>query len=253
MKKLFFLLLILLAFSKLDAQNKTLFDEGNTLYNEGDYKGAIEKYTSILESGEHSAALYYNMANANYKLNNIAPTLYYYEKALLLAPNDEDIKNNIVFAQNMTLDAIEVLPQTGFTKIVENSVGKLTYNNWAIVSIVFMFLFVITFLLYYFSYKQQLKRLFFILSITSIAICIFSVIFSFQEFNKFQNDRPAIIFAIESNVKSEPNNRSEDVFLLHEGTKVSVLDDLNDWKKIRLDDGKIGWIPKIDLKELKDF
>ncbi|NER14337.1 tetratricopeptide repeat protein [Leptobacterium flavescens] len=251
MKKLFFAILFISFFAS--GQNTALFEEANKLYNEGDYEGAINKYEKILESGEHSAELYFNLGNANYKLNHVAPTIYYYEKALLLAPNDEDIRNNMAFAQNMTLDAIETLPQTGIAKMVENSVGRLSYDTWAVLSIVFMILFVATFLFYYFSFKQNLKRLFFITSILAIFLCVLSVSMAFHEYNAVRNDRPAIVFAIESAVKSEPNDRGENVFLLHEGTKVNVTAELNGWKKIKLADGKIGWISSEDIRELKNL
>ena len=87
------------------SQNDSVFSEANTLYNNGKYAEAIDKYESILDSDQHSAELYFNLGNANYKLNNIAPSIYYYEKALLLEPNDKDIQNNLAFAQNMTIDA----------------------------------------------------------------------------------------------------------------------------------------------------
>jgi len=251
--KQFLLLIITLFISSLSfsQDNETLFDQANKLYNEGDYEGAIANYEKIIETGQHSAAIYYNLGNAHYKLNNVAPTIYYYEKALLLSPNDEDIKNNISFARNMTLDAIEVLPQTGFSRIIENSIGKLSYDAWAVLSIVFVIAFVVAFLLYYFSFKQQTKRLYFILSVLFIMLCISTIVFAFEEYNTLKKNRPAIVFAAESVVKSEPNERSEDVFLLHEGTKVNVLEVLGDWNKIKLLDGKIGWMIQDDIKELK--
>jgi len=251
MKKLIFITIVCISFFSIAQDNNILFNEANKLYNEGDYENAIAKYEEIIKNGQHSAAIYYNLGNAHYKLNNVAPTIFYYEKALLLDPNDEDIKNNISFARNMTLDDIETLPETGFNRIVERSIGKLTYDTWAVLSIVFVIVFVITFLLYYFSFRQQIKRLFFILSMLSVVLCIFAVVVAFQEYNSVQKNRPAIIFAIESSVMSEPNQRSEAIFLLHEGTKVNVLDELEDWKKIKLSDGKIGWVLQENLKELK--
>ena len=76
---------------------KLLFEQGNALYNDGNYTEAIEKYQAILKQGKHSAELYFNLGNSYYKLNNIAPSIYYYEKALQLAPDDKDILNNISF------------------------------------------------------------------------------------------------------------------------------------------------------------
>ena len=119
MRSIFYIVLFFISFSAW-SQNDVLFEKANKLYNQDKYQGAIDTYKKILETGEHSAELYYNIANANYKLSNIGPSVYYYEKALLLAPDDQDIKNNLAFAQNMTIDAIDVIPQTGISKIVNN-------------------------------------------------------------------------------------------------------------------------------------
>ncbi|WP_340066362.1 SH3 domain-containing protein [Ascidiimonas aurantiaca] len=232
-------------------QNTQLFEEASKAYNEGDYETAIEKYMAILDNGEHSASLYYNLGNAHYKLNHIAPSIYYYEKALLLAPDDPDVQNNILFARNMTLDAIEPLPQTGIARLLEKSIGKLSYNTWAIIAITAMIFFVASFLLYYFSYRRNYKRAFFIVSLSTLFLVFFSVFMGFHEYNKVQNNRPAIVFAEETLVKSEPNPNSEEVFRLHEGTKVQVLEIFQEWSKIQLADGKIGWLSTDDIKEIK--
>jgi len=235
------------------AQNEQLFEQANTLYNEGKYQEAINNYLKISESGEHSASLYFNLGNSYYKLNQIAPSIYYYEKALLLAPGDTDIKNNLLYAQNMTVDAIDALPQTGFSRIFQKIIGKLSYNSWGILSILFMVLFVTGFLLYYFSVYQEKKRLFFIISMFCLLISLLSLSFSFSQYNYIQNQDPAIVFAKEIGVNAEPNNRSEEVFVLHEGTKVNVEDEMDDWKKITLADGKTGWLPASEIKEVKNF
>ena len=109
MKQIFYILVFLISTMSF-AQNKTIFEQANALYNDGNYTEALNKYTSILEHNEHSAELYFNIANAHYKLNNVAPSIYYYEKALLLKPNDKEILNNIAYARNMTIDAIEIVP-----------------------------------------------------------------------------------------------------------------------------------------------
>jgi len=235
------------------AQGEALFNRATEAYNAGDYQKAIDNYLEILEDGQHSAELYYNLGNTYYKLNQIAPSIYYYEKALLLKPNDVEITNNLAYAQNMTLDAIDTMPETGLSKIYQNVVGFLSFDQWAYVGVVFMVLFVLLYIaFYYFRYSSR-KRIAFITSIITLLICIVSVVFAFVQYNKFKADRPAIVFANESSVKSEPNKRSQEAFALHEGTKVNVLDELNDWKKIRIADGTTGWIPSEDIKLLKDF
>ncbi len=234
-------------------QEGALFDRATEVYNKGEYSKALEYYERILASGKHSSELYFNMGNAHYKLENIGPSIYYYEKALLLKPNDPEIRNNLSYAQNMRLDAIEQMPQTAMRKTYESVVYALTYDQWAKLAILCMFLFVMAFCAYYLLDIAVRKRVFFIggnifliLSLTSFALAHFS----YQDFKK---ENPAIIFAREVAVAAEPNERSEKVFTLHEGTKVNILEDLSDWVKIRIDDGQIGWITTQNIKVLKDF
>ena len=233
-----------------NAQNSMLFTQANDLYNQGKYAESIDRYTEILESENHSEALYFNLANAHYKLNNIAPSIYYYEKALQLAPNDADIKNNIAFAKNMTIDAVDVLPEAGFSKIIKSVTNLMSFEDWAKLSVISVMLFVILFLIYYFAYSSSRKRLAFIGSAVSIFLLIVALSFAFQKYNLDQKDKPAIVFVQEAQIKGEPDLRSEESFKLHEGTKVQILDTVNNWKKIKLTDGKTGWISKEDIKEL---
>jgi len=235
------------------SQNQELFNKATTYYNEGEYTKAADSYLQILENGEHSAALYFNLGNTYYKLNNIAPSIYYYEKALLLKPNDQDIKNNLAYAQNMTLDAIEPLPQTSLSKFYNKLTHYLSFDQWAYVGIVLMMLFVGCYIaFYYFKFATQ-KRIAFISSIIFLLGSIMAVFLAYFQFEKFNSDQPAIVFAEEVSIKSEPNNRGQTVFSLHAGTKVNILEHLNDWTRIGISDGSTGWIPSEEIKILKDF
>jgi len=158
--------------------------------------------------------------NAHYKLSNIGPSIYYYEKALELSPSDGDIKN------------------------------KITFDGWAWFAVCCVVLFVVLFILYYSARTSLKKRLFFISSWLILVFGLFGVFFAFRQYGAISNNQFAIIFAQETTIKSEPNLRSEEVFQLHEGSKVQVTETVNNWKKIKLSDGKIGWIPAMDLKEL---
>lgn len=252
MKQILYIISFLFSFG-LFAQNNALFEKANALYNEGKYAEAIDHYEAILETDKHSADLYYNLANAHYKLNNIAPSIYYFEKAKLLNPNDLDIVNNIAFAKNMTIDAIDVIPDAGFSKLLSSITNKMSFDAWAKTAVVLVFCFVILFLAYYLAYSTLSKRLTFISSSTALILAILALLFAFYKYNLDKNDNPAIIFAQESKVKSNPNSRSEESFRLHEGTKVQVLETYEDWKKIELSDGKVGWVLSDDIKTLKDF
>ena len=247
-----YVLYILITFFSLFsmAQNEAVFEKANNFYNEGKYAQAIDTYTKILNDGYHSSELYFNLANAHYKLNNIAPSIYYYEKALILSPNDSEIENNAAFARNMTIDAIDVIPEGGLSKILKSITNAFSFDTWAKLAVGLSFGFVILFLMYYFAYSSSKKRMAFIGSIVSMLFLVLALLFAFHKYNLSKNDKPAIVFAQECKVKNEPNSRSEESFRLHEGTKVQILDTVNDWKKIKLADGKTGWISSDDIKAL---
>ena len=235
------------------AQNTSVFDQAGKLYNDAKYTEAISMYETIVDTGMHSPELYFNLANAHYKLNHIAPSIYYYEKALQLKPKDKDILNNIAFARNMTIDAIDSVPEVGLSKFIKSLTNTFSFDTWAKLTVAFMISTVILFLMYYFAYISNTKRLAFIGSITFLILTCIALTLAFNKYGIVKNDRPAIVFSQESKVKSEPNLRSSEAFRLHEGTKVQVLDTINNWKKIKLSDGKTGWIASEDIKLLSVF
>ncbi|WP_127136339.1 tetratricopeptide repeat protein [Flagellimonas oceanensis] len=235
------------------AQNETLFNEATELYNNGEYSAAIENYEEILENGEHSASLYFNLGNCYYKLNSIGPSIYYYEKALLLSPNNEEIKNNLRFAQNMRLDAIEEMPKTELSRIYNSIIGMFTSDQWAYLAVALVFLFVLAYMAYYFLRPANQKRAAFITSMLSLTLSAVSLLFAYLNHQQNKNDDPAIVFAKEVSVNSEPNTNSNTVFTIHEGTKVNILDKLDEWRRIRIADGQTGWLLADNIKSLKDF
>ncbi|WP_417199844.1 tetratricopeptide repeat protein [Bizionia sp.] len=252
--KTYFLTLLIALISLCSlGQNIQLFEQANTLYNDAKYEEAISKYQQILDTDMHSAELYFNLANAHYKLNHIAPSIFYYEKALQLAPNDAEINQNIAFAKNMTLDAIDVVPEVGVSKVINQVSNAVSFDAWAILAICFVFLAVFSFINYYLAKGTKTKRFSFTVGFIGLFLMLGSVVSAFNKYDLDKNNNPAIVFAQESQIKSEPNLRSTEAFVLHEGTKVQVLDTVENWKKIKLTDGKTGWIPATDIKLLKKF
>lgn len=230
---------------------QSAFENGNVLYKEGKYKEAVNAYESILDSGKESPEVYFNLGNAYYKLNAIAPSIYNYEKALLLKPNFKDAIINLGYAEKMTIDNIQAVPEVGFSKILYNFTGTYHYDTWAWAAIVCAVLFLLLFTGYYFAGTTMLKRIFFtgmILMLINIIITIISAFFVKSESEKQQ---PAIVFDEVTSVKSEPNKTASDAFILHEGTKVYVKETVGNFKKIELADDTVGWIQKDAIKELK--
>ena len=233
------------------SQTTESFKQANDLYNSGYYKEAIGQYDSILASGQHSAELYFNLANCYYKLNEVGPSIFYYEKALQLAPDDLDILNNLGYAQKMTIDAIQEVPESGVSKLLNKTLNSLSVDGWAIRCVGLVFLFVVLFLGYYLSYSEAKKRLFFVSSNVVLIALFVSLGLLFKKDSLDSDTHPAIIFVKETEIKTEPNLRSETSFTLHEGTKVLVIEDYNnDWSKIKLLNGETGWMSRSELKSL---
>jgi len=226
------------------------FAQGNSHYANGQFQEAIDAYKKVLDNNQESAAVYYNLANAHFKLNNVAPSIYYYEKATQLAPADQEIKNNASFAEKMTIDAITPLPKNVFKKWHNNVLTLLTTDGWAYATVIFVVLCTLLFLGYYFTPSTGKKRALFVTSLLSFILAGCSLFLAYSAYAKIAKDRSAIVFAKESKVKSESNNSSEEVFLLHEGTKVMILETADNWKKILLADGRTGWISTTDIREL---
>ena len=250
MKKIIFFLIFTTGMA-VQAQNPdSLFVQANKSYQQEDYLKALELYKEIENQNVISGELFYNMANVYYKTNKVAYAIYYYEKALSIDPNNKDILFNLEFAKRMTLDNIEELPKSVSQKFREFVVLRFTYNTWAIISVSFAFLFAILFLLYHFSYSTGVKRIYFITSGITVIFVALSILFSYQNYKYVTSTKTAIIFAQQAQVKSAPTKSSEVNFLLHEGTKVFVLESLDNWVKIKIADGKMGWIEEEKLKEL---
>lgn len=228
----------------------SLFSAANKFYQQENYEKALEYYQQIEKQQLESAELYFNMANIYYKTNQVAPSVYYYEKALQLSPNDQDIRFNLEFANAMVLDNIEPLPKSLGQKFIELIVLRFTYETWAKISVSLAFVFAILFLLYHFSYSTVKKRIYFVTSILTVILVTTFLFFTYRNKHYVDNNISAIIFSSQADVKSAPTGSSDVYFELHEGTKVLVLETLDNWKKIKIADGKMGWINAADLKEL---
>ena len=235
---------------KAQAPVSPLFEEGNTAYNNGDFFKAVTLYEQTLLTGKHSASLYFNLGNAYYRLNKVAESIYNYEKARQLDPENEDFKVNSAFAQNMTIDAIEPLPESQLSQVQNSLYALASASIWSKIIVLFVWLFAIFFSIYLLNKTIKLKRLFFVLSLFSLILFLSSFTIKFFANAEQENKKYAIIFSNEINIWSEPNLRAEIQFTLHEGTKVELLDSLDEWEKIRIANGSEGWIKNASLKSL---
>ncbi|WP_320814291.1 tetratricopeptide repeat protein [Flavobacterium sp.] len=252
LKSIVFILLSTVVFANESDEVSKAFANANELYKKENYEAAATKYEFINTSLKvESAELYFNLGNCYYKLDKVAPAIYNFEKALLFNPNDEVVKTNLEFAQKKAIDDIKVVPEIGFTKAIYGFINTWHYDSWAWAAVIMSMLFLLTFLGYYFGNTTLIKRIFFTaMFVFLVGICT-AVSAAFLQKQNASKTKPAIVFSSAVNVKAEPKNSSDDVLVLHEGTKVFVLESLDNWKKIQLTDKTQGWIEKDAIKELK--
>lgn len=249
MKKILVLVLIISSYATAQTVDE-LFVEANSYYQKEQYKQAIATYEKIEKREKVSSELFFNLGNCYYKLNQVAPTIYNYEMALLLNPFNKEASINLAFAKRLTIDTIKELPKTFLQKINTNSIQKFSVDNWAWFMIGWGFLGSTFFLMFYFSNTSAFKRSFFILSILSFLFFIGSSFITIHQYQKDIYTIEAIVFKEKIIVKNAPTKNSDTLFILHEGTKVTILDRVDDWNKIKIADGKIGWTLSKNIKHL---
>lgn len=225
------------------------FDKANNNYRDGEYAEAAKIYEEILGAGLQSAELYYNLGNAYYKLNKLGPSIYYYEKGLELAPNNKDLKNNLAYAQQDTVDQINQAQNDKLEQLYNSVVKGFSSNTWAILAILSSVLAATLFILYYFTQKPSLKRIWFIGSL-AFTLGIFGFVALTYANLKANESQYAIIWNEQVAILDGPTTKSNHIYYLHEGTKVLISYEETDWMKIVLEDGNEGWVQTKEVKKL---
>lgn len=245
MKRIYFLIVLMVSAVGLKAQvfQNQEFMKANFYYNESKYDTALVIYEGILKDGFVSAPLLYNIGNTYFKMRNYPMAILNYEKALKLDPTDDDIRQNLVIANALITDKIEPLPVFFVTKWWRNLGNMLTANSWATVTLVILGIFLLLLYLYLTARTSGGKKATFFLGIIMILLFICSGIIAFQKYQYLNERNEAIIMKPTITVKSSPSSTGVDLFVLHEGTKVTILDKDGDWDKIKIADGSVGWLP----------
>ena len=236
------------------AESKDLQDllrSGNQYYLEGAYEKAVQSYQSIIDSGYASAELYYNLGNAYYKSHDITLALVNYERARILKPNDPEIQHNLDIAREFVVDRIEVLPEFFLRKAYVGFVKIFDADVWALMSVVAFGMALGLFLAYFFINRLFLRKLSFWTGVLFIVLAASTFLFALQQNKLVTKHNQAIILTPSVTIKSSPDEDSgTDLFLLHEGTKVTVSDELGEWREVVLSDGNSGWLKETDLIRL---
>ena len=227
----------------------SLWHSGVEAYSAGDYAAAITDWEDVLDTGLMSRELYFNLGNAYFKTGEIAPAILWYERALRLDPSDADVRHNLEYARTLTQDRIDEVPEF-FLKSWRRAVCYLLpANAWAILALVLLAGTLALALLFLLGSTSGKRRLGFFGGIVLILFTLVSWDFARTQKREALRQDVAIVMRPVSSVKSSPSEGSaKDLFILHEGTRVRILDNVSDYTNIELADGRQGWIPSGDIE-----
>lgn len=226
-----------------------LFNKATGLYNAGQFDQAKEIYLDLLDSGYTNSIVYYNLGNTYYRLNKIPQSIINFERAKLLDPLNDDIDFNLKLANLKIVDKFEPLPKLFFIEWYEDLLNMANSDTWAYISITFIWITLLfVFLTFWFSFRFSVKKSLFITAVLTFVLGVFTMFMTFRvSYNESSKDK-AIIFAPSVYVKSSPDNNATDLFILHEGTKVQIIENINDWFEVKVQNGNVGWIQKSNFE-----
>ncbi len=245
---IFLLLLVNLKAVSQDETANDRFVKGTESFAKGDYQQALEEWISLYTAGYRSAELEYNIGNAYFKLGNIPGSILFYERAHLKKPADEDISYNLQIAGTMVTDRLDKIPELFFVRWFDFFSLLLKSDTWAVLSLISFIICLFFLSVYLYSSKYNLKVTCFWLAIFTLTLSIASFSFSVRNKKLVYENSKAIIFSPVVNGKSSPDESGTDLFVIHEGLKVSLEDEVGEWREIRLPDGNKGWVPANSLE-----
>ena len=246
------LLLLTLPLSQARAAESypdSLWKAGVAAYTEGDFASALQDWEEIRSAGLVSKELYYNLGNAYFKTGEIAQSILWYERAIKLDPSDADIRHNLDYARSLTQDRIDEVPEIFFEQWGHALCYLLPSNTWAVLCLVFLAAAIAMALLFLLGSTAGRRRVGFFVGIACLVLAFLGWDFAqWQRQEALAQDR-AIVMRPVSSVKSSPSAESaKDLFILHEGTRVKILDNVGSYTNIELGDGRQGWIPAGDIE-----
>lgn len=228
---------------------ESLYKDAAKAFQNGDYRKAASLYEQIMsEHRVYAADVYFNLGNAYYKLNDYPSAILNYERALKEAPSSEDVMYNLRMARTHLEDKIEPVPQLFYIRWFRGLRDAFHTDVWAWLSILFLLASAILWTLFLAGKTVIFRKVGFYGGLTLLLLCVFSVYTAFHSWNEHFRVKHAIVFSGSVSVKSAPVNSSTGLFIIHAGTRIRQTDQIGEWVRIRLEDGKEGWIQITDLE-----
>lgn len=225
-----------------------LWESAGELYSKGNFSEALAQYQEIEKSGYTSEPLLYNIANCYFKERQWGKSILYYERALKLNPGSNDTQNNLMLAKEFAIDKIEELPEFILRTWIRDVNYMLSSNEWTYISLLFFALTALLLLNFRYGPSSAVRKISFFASMFSLLVGIILTLFAWSQRSSYNKRDTAIVMMPVSTVRSSPDGSGNTLFILHEGTKVEMIEQLGGWKRIELADGRQGWIPAGDLE-----
>ncbi|MGO9481416.1 MAG: tetratricopeptide repeat protein [Candidatus Kryptoniota bacterium] len=242
-----FLVFLLLPAVTFASQGQALMEQGNKFYQGRQYEQAIDTYQKAIGLGYEGTSLYYNLGNSYYRDGKLGFAILYYEKAKELSRGDDDVIHNLAIANTKTMDKIDMLPKFFLFQWWENLLAMFSTGSWTHVVYIFYLMLLASIGLYFFAWKPVIQRYSVYLGFITTAFLIITASIWLVNLNREWNVKSAVILDPAVTVKLAPDSTSSDAFIIHEGLKVRELDHVDRWVKIRLQDGKEGWLLKDEV------
>ena len=244
------LLLLMMAQVGIAVTPDSLAEKGNQAFGEGQYETAAEYYEQVLDENLESSSIYFNLGNAYYKLNNVAGAILNYEKAKKLDPNDEDIDFNLKLAGMRTVDKIETIPTFFISDWTTDLINLYSEDTWGWLSMLMVWMGFSILSIYVVVKSPAIKKLLFGLGVLFLAMSFVCFGLGNKKYNSVVHEQKAIVFSPSIIIKSSPGENGNDLVVLHEGTKVMILDEVGGWNKIKLANGNVGWLPSSSIENI---
>lgn len=229
----------------------SLWSKGVQAYTDGRWSECTESLKALESLGVVSPELYYNLGNAYFKSGDYPHAILYYERTLKISPSFEDARINLDFANSLIRDKIDAVPEFVLKSWARKVCYLMPSDFWALISIVLFAAALALFLVFRLGASRGLRRTGFYCSIVALILSASSFGMARWQRNSYLRADGAIVMKPVASVKSSPSrDSSKDLFVLHEGTKVTVLDTVGEWKNISLSDGRQGWIEESDMEKI---
>ena len=242
------IILILLLFSVNGYANQDLQSikaEADSAYVDENYDRAVELYLQLAQENAKDAHLCYNLGCAYYRLDSIAKSILWFERAALIEPDDDEIAYNLDMVRTKTIGRFIPLHEMFFARVYRSVVNTFSSYKWACLGISFFVIFLFALGLYLFTSRMVLRKTGFFSAVLFVVLTIMANVFAYQQLKYAESSMKGVIMDTSVTVKSTPSESGNDLFVIHEGTSVEIQDDsMKEWAQVRLSDGKMGWIEK---------